>query len=53
MSDDDGAFGFAARFSEGCAVSDNEGSTPVRRTPTRSLSFSVGFTPAKSQNPNR
>eukprot|EP00903_Cladosiphon_okamuranus_P018795 g17290.t1 len=55
MSDEDGAFGFSSRFGEGCCVSDNEGTTltPVRRTPSRSLSFSVGFTPAKSQNPSR
>lgn len=52
----------ATRLSESCYVSDDEGArssnrtgdmTPVRRTPTRSLSFSVGVTPGKQGNPNR
>lgn len=56
----------ATRLSESCCVSDDEGArsssrraatataaSPIRRTPTRSLSFSVGFTPGKPQNPNR
>ncbi|CAN0469690.1 unnamed protein product, partial [Ectocarpus sp. 12 AP-2014] len=52
----------ATRLSESCYVSDDEGArssnrtgdmTPARRTPTRSLSFSVGVTPGKQGNPNR
>lgn len=52
----------ATRLSESCYVSDDEGArsnsrtgdmSPVRRTPTRSLSFSVGVTPGKQGNPNR
>ncbi|CAM9180703.1 unnamed protein product, partial [Ectocarpus fasciculatus] len=58
----DDASHIATRLSESCYVSDDEGArssnrtgdmTPVRRTPTRSLSFSVGVTPGKQGNPNR
>lgn len=44
----------ATRLNESCWVSDDEGArrTPVKSSPSRSMSFSVGITPAK-QYPTR
>lgn len=49
FSDD---IGIATRLRESCWVSDDEGTrrttpTPMKRSPSRSLSFSVGTTPGK------
>ncbi|CAM9305096.1 unnamed protein product, partial [Scytosiphon promiscuus] len=61
FSGDAGADSIATGL-KSCCVSDDEGArsssrtaatTPARKTPTRSLSFSVGFTPGKQQNPTR
>lgn len=58
VSDDEGARSSSVGGSSSSRTRRKEAAgaaaaSPIRRTPTRSLSFSVGFTPGKSANPNR